>query len=120
MGEPVRHGRTPRADSITRELTKEQRALLGWPPESTFYHYKAGRGGTLSYDVLTRISLLIGIYKDLRILYPEIDLAHRWVKLPNGNPLFGGKPALEFMIEAGMDGLYQVRRLLDARRGGWN
>jgi guanosine-3',5'-bis(diphosphate) 3'-pyrophosphohydrolase len=29
VGEPVRHPRTPRADSITRELTKEQRALLG-------------------------------------------------------------------------------------------
>jgi hypothetical protein len=99
---------------------EEQRALLGWPPESTFFKYKAGDPGTLSFDMLMRISLLLGIYKALHILYPEPDLADRWIKLPNSNPLFGGKPALDLMIGAGMDGLYQVRRLLDARRGGWN
>ncbi len=69
---------------------EEQRALLGWPPESTFYKYKSGQGGTLSYDVLMRISLVLGIYKDLHILYPETDLADRWVQLPNSNPMFGG------------------------------
>jgi hypothetical protein len=99
---------------------EEQRALLGWPPESTFYKYKAGRIGSLSFDALMRISLLLGIYKDLHILYPEPDLADRWLKLPNNNPLFGGRPALATMMDSGMDGLYQVRRLLDARRGGWN
>jgi hypothetical protein len=95
----------------------ELRALLGWPPESTFYKYKAGQVGTLAYDTLTRISLVLGIYKALHILYTEPDLADRWVKLPNGNPLFGGKPALSLMTEGGMDGLFQVRRLLDGRRG---
>lgn len=100
--------------------TEEQRALLGWPPESTFFKYKGGQAGPLPYDMLMRISLVLGIYKDLRILYPEHGLADRWLKLPNSNPLFGGKPALALMIADGMDGLYQVRRLLDARRGGWN
>ncbi len=100
--------------------TEEQRALLGWPPESTFYKYKANQVGTLSYDMLMRISLVLGIYKDLQILYPEPDLANRWIKLPNSNPLFGGRPALALLAEGGMDGLYQVRRLLDGRRGAWN
>jgi len=99
---------------------EEQRALLGWPPESTFYKYKAGQVSTLPYDMLMRISLVLGIYKDLHILYPEAELADRWVKLPNSNPLFGGKPARALMVEGGIDALYQVRRLLDARRGGWN
>jgi antitoxin Xre/MbcA/ParS-like protein len=99
---------------------EEQRALLGWPPESTFYKYKAGPIGTLSYDVLIRISLVLGIYKDLQILYPEAGLADRWLRLPNSNPIFGGKPAMALMAEGGMDALYQVRRLLDGRRGGWN
>jgi hypothetical protein len=101
-----------------RLTNEEQRALLGWPPESTFYKYKAGNVGTLSFDTLIRISLVLGIYKDLRILYPEADLADRWVKLPNNNPLFGGGPALTLMVDDGIDGLYQVRRLLDGRRGG--
>jgi hypothetical protein len=99
---------------------EEQRGLLGWPPESTFFKYKGGNPGTLSFDMLTRLSLVLGIYKDLHILYPEPDLADRWVKLPNSNPLFGGQPALSLMVGGGIDGLYQVRRLLDSRRGGWN
>lgn len=95
----------------------EQRALLGWPPESTFHKYKAGQCGTLPFDMLMRISLVLGIFKALRILYPEKDLADRWVRLPNSNALFGGRPALALMTEGGMDALYAVRRLLDARRG---
>jgi hypothetical protein len=98
----------------------EQRALLGWPPESTFFKYKSGDIGILSFDTLMRISLVLGIYKDLHILYPEPELADRWIKLPNSHALFGGKPALVLMTESGMDGLYQVRRLLDGRRGSWN
>ena len=95
----------------------EQRALLGWPAPSTFHKYKAGHVGTLSYDMLARISLVLGIYKALHILYPDRQLADRWVKLPNTNPLFGGQPALTLMTESGVDGLLQVRRLLDGRRG---
>ena len=100
--------------------TGEQRALLGWPAESTFFKYKAGQVSTLPYDMLIRISLVLGVYKSLHILYPDRDLADRWVKLPNSHPMFGGKPALALMAERGMDGLYEVRRLLDGRRGGWN
>ena len=96
---------------------EEQRALLGWPATSTFHKYKAGQVGTLAYDMLVRISLVLGIYKGLHILYPDRQLADRWVKLPNSNPLFGGRPALTLMAEGGVDGLLQVRRLLDGRRG---
>jgi hypothetical protein len=99
---------------------EEQRALLGWLPESTFYNYKAGKIATLPYDTLIRISLVLGIYKDLQILYPEPALADQWVKLANTNPLFGGRPAIALLTEGGIDALYQVRRLLDGRRGGWN
>src|SRR5262252_2107464 len=99
---------------------EEQRGLLGWPAASTYYKYKAGEVGTLSYDMLTRISLLLGIYKALHILYPDDALADRWVKLPNSNPMFGGRPALSLMVDGGIDGLTQTRRLLDGRRGGWN
>jgi hypothetical protein len=98
----------------------EQRALLGWPAASTFHKYKAGDVGMLTFDILTRISLVLGIYKALHILYPDAELADRWLKLPNSNPLFGGKPAITRLSEGDIDGLYQVRRLLDSRRGGWS
>jgi hypothetical protein len=95
----------------------DQRALLGWPAASTFHKYKSGNPGTLSFDTLTRLSLVLGIYKALQLLYPEPALADAWVRLPNSNEIFGGKPPLALMIEDGIDGLYRVRRLLDGRRG---
>ena len=101
-----------------RLTVHEQRGLLGWPAPSTFHKYKAGNSGTLSFDMLTRISLILGIYKALHILYPDEELADRWLRLPNSNPLFGGKPALDLAVDGGIDGLLQLRRLLDARRGG--
>jgi Protein of unknown function (DUF2384) len=95
----------------------EQRGLLGWPAASTFYKYRAGDVGVLSFDTLTRLSLVLGIYKALHVLYPDPALADRWVRLPNAHPIFGGRPALALMTDGGIDGLYHVRRLLDGRRG---
>jgi hypothetical protein len=95
----------------------EQRALLGWPAASTYHKYKAGDHGALSFDTLIRLSLVLGIYKNLHVLYPEAPLADGWVRIPNTNPAFGGRPPLAVMTDAGIDGLYRVRRLLDGRRG---
>lgn len=95
----------------------EQRALLGWPPVSTFHKYKSGNPGTLSFDTLTRISLVLGIYKALQILYPDPVLADAWVRMPNTHPMFGGRSPMALMTQDGMDGLLRVRRLLDGRRG---
>lgn len=97
---------------------KDQQALLGWPANSTFFKYKTGNVSTLPYDTLIRISLVLGIYKALHILFPDDQLADSWIKLPNTNPLFGGRPPLGLIVDNGMDALYQVRRLLDGRRGG--
>src|SRR5215207_6879475 len=95
----------------------EQRALLGWPAASTYHKYKAGDHAALSFDTLTRLSLLLGIYKSLQVLYPEPRFADAWIRMPNTNLLFGGTSPLTLMIDGGIDGLYKVRRLLDARRG---
>ena len=95
----------------------EERGLLGWPPPSTFHKYKGGNPGALSLDTLTRISLVLGIYKALQVLHPEAAFADRWMGLPNSNPLFRGCTPLAFVVDAGLDGLFQLRRLLDSRRG---
>ena len=95
----------------------QERALLGWPPSSTFHKYKSGDSGALSFDTLTRVSLVLGIYKALQVLYPEPAFADRWVGVPNSHALFGGRPPLAFMTDGAIDALFQVRRLLDGRRG---
>jgi hypothetical protein len=95
----------------------QERALLGWPPSSTFHKYKSGDSGALSFDTLTRLSLVLGIYKALQVLYPEPAFADRWIGVPNSHALFGGRPPLAFMTDGAIDALFQVRRLLDGRRG---
>jgi antitoxin Xre/MbcA/ParS-like protein len=100
-----------------RLAAEEERALLGWPPRSTFHKWKSGNPGTLPYDTLIRISLVLGIYKALHILYPEAAFADGWVRMANTNPLFAGHAPLEVMVAGDVEAIYAVRRLLDGRRG---
>jgi len=91
--------------------------LLGGGSNGVFYEMKKNPNRVLDTDRLTRISLLIGIFKGLNILYPE-DLADAWMTLPNKNRLFGGGTPLSYMIRGGQSAMWTVRRLVDARRGG--
>jgi hypothetical protein len=93
------------------------RQLLGGVSNGVFYQLKRGQKKTLDQDKLTRISLLLGIFKALNILYSR-KLADSWVGLPNSNPMFHGETPLAYMVKGGMPALVRVRQLLDARRGG--
>ena len=95
----------------------DTRALLGGISTGGFYSLKSQPGRTLDEDRLTRISLLVGIYKALNILFGR-KLADAWVSLPNTNAMFGGESPLEYMKKGGIPALLRVRQLLDARRGG--
>jgi hypothetical protein len=98
--------------------TEEQRTLLGAPAKSTFFKWKGERQGRLSRDTLERISYIMGIYKALHILLPSARDADAWVKRANTAPLFGGRPALAKMLAGNVSDLADVRRYLDAERGG--
>ncbi len=93
------------------------RQLLGGVSNGVYYQMKRGQKKSLDQDRLTRISLLVGIFRALNVLYTS-KLADAWVSLPNLNPMFGGEPPLTFMIKGGVPALMRVRQLLDARRGG--
>jgi hypothetical protein len=93
------------------------RQLLGGVSNGVFYQLKRGQKKVLDQDKLTRISLLVGIFKALNILYSR-KLADSWVSLPNSNPMFEGEMPLAYMIKGGVPALVRVRQLLDARRGG--
>ena len=96
----------------------QERVLLGSPPESTFFKWKAEKTARrLSRDVLDRISYLLGIYKALNILLPSPRAADEWVKKPNAAPLFLGRSALDRMLGGSLVDLADVRRFLDAQRG---
>jgi len=92
-------------------------SLLGGISSGRFCALKKNRKGLLTQDELTRVSLLIGIFQALNILFSE-KLASHWVSRPNSNPMFKNQPPLVFLIQGGMPGMLAVRRLLDSRRGG--
>jgi hypothetical protein len=93
------------------------RQLLGGVSNGVYYQLKRGQKKALDQDKLTRISLLVGIFKALNILYSR-KLADAWISLPNSNPMFEGESPLAYMIRGGVPALVRVRQLLDARRGG--
>jgi hypothetical protein len=100
-------------------LTESQaRGLLGGIASSTFHAWKSKpRQQRLAQDTLMRISLVVGIYKALHIYFGE-ELADRWVTLGNRGALFAGETPIEYMIHQGQPAMLQVRRMLDAWRGG--
>src|SRR5215467_2694482 len=95
----------------------DTRVLLGGMSNGSFYGLKSHAVKTLDEDQLTRVSLLVGIFKALNILYSP-KLANAWMTLPNTNPMFGGDSPLNYARRGGIPALLRIRQLLDARRGG--
>ncbi len=96
----------------------QQRALLGGIASSTFHAWKSDpEAQKLSQDTLIRVSLIIGIYKALHIYFSKA-WADRWVRLGNRGALFAGRAPIDFMVRHGQPGMVEVRRMLDAWRGG--
>lgn len=95
--------------------TDEQITLLGTPGRSTFFKWKK-EGGNLPNDTRERISHLLSIYKSLQILLPDPTAADAWIKRPNS--YFGGRSALETIMDGQVIDIYKVREYLDAQRGG--
>ena len=92
----------------------QARGLLGGVASSTFHEWKTNpKGKRLNLDTLTRISLVIGIYKALNIYFGE-PWADRWVTLENRGPLFSGLAPIQYMLQRGQPGMMEVRRMLDS------
>jgi hypothetical protein len=100
-------------------LTEPQaRGLLGGIASSTFHAWKTKPDEQkLTQDTLMRISLVIGIYKALHIYWGD-EWADRWITLGNRGSMFAGVAPIDYMIHQGQPGMFQVRRMLDAWRGG--
>ena len=99
-------------------LTGDEMAALLGLSASTWDRIRAGAWAqALSQDQLTRVSALVGIYKGLHLLFAD-DMADRWPRLANAGPLFAGHTPIETMIEGGIPLMIEVRRHVDALRGG--
>lgn len=73
----------------------------------------------IGIDPLKRISYILGIYRAIHTLLPNVQGADAWIKKSNDSPLFGGKPAIESMLTDGLEGIESVRNYLFAQLNGW-
>lgn len=107
-----------RLAEIWQLTSAEITALLGDVSERTWFRMKKREWpGALSQDTLTRVGALLGIFKGLRLLFSE-PICDEWIRLPNKGPLYGGRRPIDAMIEGGIPKLLEVRRHIDALRGG--
>lgn len=92
--------------------------LLGGLSVKTYRRWRGGEYGRVGRDLADRMSHLLGIHKALRILFEDPARGYAWISAPNA--AFGGRSALEVMVQGGgMEDIRRVRRYLDSARGGW-
>ena len=96
----------------------QQRQLLGRPARSTFYGWKRKSTGLASWDVLERISYVLGIYQTLHCLFTNGAQADGWIRRPNSASLFAGSSALDRMLAGQVADLFVVRQYLESQVWG--
>ena len=97
----------------------EEIVLLGCPQKRTYANWKRNpERAALARDSLERVSYVLGIYKALQVLLPDVNSADEWIRKPNAAAIFGGGSALERMLCGNVSDLYIVRCYLDTLKGG--
>jgi len=98
--------------------TEDQAALLGLAASNraALARYRKGEPIGTSRDQYERVGHLLGIHKNLRLLFPRNrDLAYRWMS--TRNKAFENLTPVEVVKEWGFAGLLMVRAYLDRARG---
>ncbi len=100
------------------KLTNQEAADLFDVPIATWNRMKMGAyKGRLDQDKVTRASLIMGIFKGLRLLFNG-PLTYGWTKTANQGPGFNGQTPVQIMIAGGIPAMMSVRQHIDALRGG--
>jgi len=103
---------------LWRVETGTARAILGAPPQRTFYKWRSGQVGAVPLDTIRRIGYVSGIFKALQIVYSNPSQADGWISSPNR--AFGGQTPLQRMSAGDVTDLAAVRQYLDAARAPWS
>lgn len=96
---------------------QETMHVLGHMPQSSFYRGMKSGNVKFDHDRTMRISLLLGIYKALRILFTDGQQGMTWINRPNQLPPFNGEMPRTFIVSGDYTNLVQVRQFLDYWRG---
>lgn len=95
----------------------EMLAVLGDMPRSTMHRGLQQQNVKVSRDVRDRVSLLLGIYKGLRVLFEDSEQALTWIDRANTLPPFNGRRPRELMVSGDFMALASVRQFVDYWRG---
>jgi uncharacterized protein (DUF2384 family) len=98
--------------------TEDQAALLGLATNNraALTRYRKGEPIGTSRDQFERVGHLLGIHKNLRLLFPHNrELAYRWMS--SRNKAFDNLSPVDVVKEWGFAGLLMVRAYLDRARG---
>lgn len=98
--------------------TEEQLDALGFATSNraVLGKYRRGEPISASRDTLERAGHLLGIHKNLRLLFPHNrELAYAWMK--TRNRAFDNRTPIEVIREYGFAGLLMVLAYLDRARG---
>ena len=98
--------------------TEDQAALLGLAASNraALARYRKGEAIGSSRDQYERVGHLLGIHKNLRLLFPQNrELAYRW--MTTRNRAFDNLTPVEVVRQWGFAGLLMVRAYLDRARG---
>ena len=98
--------------------TEDQAALLGIAASNraALTRYRKGEPIGTSRDQYERVGHLLGIHKNLRLLFPQNrELAYRWMS--TRNKAFDNFTPVDIVKEWGFAGLLMVRSYLDRARG---
>jgi CTP:molybdopterin cytidylyltransferase MocA len=99
--------------------TEDQAALLGLASgnRAALANYRSGKPIGTSRDQYERVGHLLGIHKNLRLLFPHNrELAYRWMS--TRNKAFDNLTPVDVVKQWGFAGLLMVRAYLDRARGG--
>lgn len=92
----------------------DQRRLLELDENTSLNEWRANPA-LVTLEALARISVLLGIFRDINLLLPSPSAADGWVRRPNSAPLFRGRSALDLMLERGLAGMRDLRGYLDSQ-----
>ena len=98
--------------------TEEQLDALGFSTSNRaiLTKYRRGEPISASRDTMERAGHLLGIHKNLRLLFPHNrDLGYAWMK--TRNKAFENRMPIEVIREYGFAGLLMVLAYLDRARG---
>ena len=98
--------------------TEDQAALLGLANtnRAALPRYRKGEAIGTSRDQYERVGHLLGIHKNLRLLFPHNrDLVYAWMS--TRNRAFDNRTPVEVIREWGFAGLLMVRAYLERTRG---